>query len=904
MGSLSTGGGSSAVAASAHAGCERFRHTDPMVIGESRRQLAKRLGHPDTTAGIPEGRWMRAMAFERLVRHDQFVSQLLTTAVGRLGLDRPVDVHRADGGVSPSVTAERLASAHERAVTRGSATMITGLAIPFVGLEDVDATPVKPDFAIVVPRPTGDGSPGSWLIMGDAKDYERVRSRIDDQRMLKGFLQVALGAASAAAWSKLPAGMVVHGWGALAVPRNAFLQPEAVVERLDDHRLEVQARVDERALLLEEIGREIDESELPSFVAHRAATYDPASCSSCALFEYCRTELRRSTDPSALLVEIGVLPELRPSVAGLLDGSGPSASAPPAVVGQVRATLDGRPVWTGRRRVDPVGLPGTIEVAVAKSDAAALGVHGMSLRRTLLDGSTSVWDTHVFGDPQAPATRLELMSLLGAALEASMGEAAAVGASLTLHLVVPDGATGDLLVSIADSLAGVETSRLRWQRDLDEGRPAVTFDGEPASLPTPLTAHQRLAVSFLLDDDRARAMALRCPIVDLRRVLAQHVVAGGPAIDSGRLDYLVEWAECSRPVDHRAVSDDIRARDETPGAKLSNARSDEIHRALRGRIDRRGRKGKPDPARYAQLVRQELGYKCDTVARARSILEGLPVSNLRQAHLALEADAQEVWQRRLALHASDLVRFGRTSTFWRNIQVELLDTDRSCGARLGAFGNSHVALDLALAAGTREVALAEVIRTSPLRVDVRSRRIVDGCTAVALHVNEQPLVEAPTVDVRVQKGSIRLGHMSLGLLVDDGGPGLRWDVNEPLAVRVGDTVILADGAWFNVLASGHEITFDRPGPDTQSAPKPACGPASFRGDPDGHRWCCRSHEDAEAEWSDELAARRARGELNPQAWPPVVDEDQFDTPAEGSPTDATTTDAGDVAPDLTIDDIE
>lgn len=78
--------------------------------------------------------------------------------------------------------------------------------------------------AIVAPRTAdsdgGVGKPiGSWLIMGDAKDYERVRSPIDDQRMLKGFLQVALGAESAAAWSALPSGMVVHESGALAVPR-------------------------------------------------------------------------------------------------------------------------------------------------------------------------------------------------------------------------------------------------------------------------------------------------------------------------------------------------------------------------------------------------------------------------------------------------------------------------------------------------------------------------------------------------------------------------------------------------------------------------------------------------------------------------------------------------------------
>jgi hypothetical protein len=40
-----------------------------------------------------------------------------------------------------------------------------------------------------------------------------------------------------AAWSKLPKRMQVHTSG-LRGTRNAFLQPEGVVELLDDHRLE------------------------------------------------------------------------------------------------------------------------------------------------------------------------------------------------------------------------------------------------------------------------------------------------------------------------------------------------------------------------------------------------------------------------------------------------------------------------------------------------------------------------------------------------------------------------------------------------------------------------------------------------------------------------------------------
>ncbi len=104
MGSLSTGGGTSAVAASAHAGCERFRLTDPLITGKSRRTLAAEVGHADVSAGIPEARWMRAMTFERLVHALQFVSELLAKAVGQLGLPRPSAVRRSTCGVIASKT--------------------------------------------------------------------------------------------------------------------------------------------------------------------------------------------------------------------------------------------------------------------------------------------------------------------------------------------------------------------------------------------------------------------------------------------------------------------------------------------------------------------------------------------------------------------------------------------------------------------------------------------------------------------------------------------------------------------------------------------------------------------------------------------------------------------------------
>jgi len=270
-----------------------------MVTGMNRRALAKVLGHADTSAGIPEARWMRAMIFERLVRDERFVSQLLTTAVGALGLGRPVSVRRVDGGVATDRTAKALAQAHLKAVHESAATMITGLAVPFVGMEaEPGATPVKPDFAIVVPKVDHGATVGSWLVMGDAKDYERIRSRIDDHRMLKGFLQVALGAESARAWSLLPTGMEVHAWGALAVPRNSLLQPEAVVEFLADHRHEVLARVQERAALLAASGGAVPEpAAVAALAGHLEATFDPTSCTSCSLFNFCRAEVRTSAAP-------------------------------------------------------------------------------------------------------------------------------------------------------------------------------------------------------------------------------------------------------------------------------------------------------------------------------------------------------------------------------------------------------------------------------------------------------------------------------------------------------------------------------------------------------------------------------------------------------------------------------
>jgi hypothetical protein len=181
---------------------------------------------------------------------------------------------------------------------------------------------------------------------------------------------------------------------------------------------------------------------------------------------------------------------------------------------------------------------------------------------------------------------------------------------------------------------------------------------------------------------------------------------------------------------------------------------------------------------------------------------------------------------------------------------------------------------------------------------VRSRRLTDGSRAVLLHVNDHTIVEEPGTGLEVQASSFKLSNLPLGPLVDDGDEGLVWQPKVALALAVGDELILADATWFGKLpTSGHEVNLTRPSLDSKAAPTDTCTPSSYSSDPDSHQWCCRPHTVAEGEWADTLAERRARGELNPQAWPPLVDEERFDVgdpdlvePADTTPPDALTPD--------------
>lgn len=881
-----------------------------MITKRTRRQLARELGHADTSGTIPEARWMRAMAFERLVRDKRFASQVATTCVGALDLPRPEFVVIADAKRQRGTTLKHLASALKAATKAKKATLIHEPAAPFPGFEDADATEVLPDFFVIAPR--ADTSDRAWLIVGDAKDYERIRSRIADARLLKGFLQVAFGAEAADRWSELPDGLDVHPFGVLAVPRNAFLQPQAIIENLHDHREEVRSRLLERR---EEARKtQWNASDDPSdIVRHLVATFDPESCPSCSLFDLCRSELRDRGDADSLLIELGVPLETRPLLIGLVDGGSVSDAAPPGLSALVTATVTQEAFRTGQYRVDPAGEPGTVNVVVAKSDAAALGVHGLAVQ-LVTDQGRDDWEYHTFGNPQSEETRREVVRIIGECIQSSMAHAHERNpdAPEPVHLVVPDRGTADVLASIADTLAGVELSRLRWERDVEMERTPLTFNGEPATIPIPLSDTQRTGVSFLLEEDRARALSLRTPIVDVRSVLARHVVAGGPAVNSYRLDYLVEWATATSAVDHRAVSDAIEASLHTPGVRLSNAQSDEIHTALVGTDGRRPDLNVPfDPDTYNELVLDELAYKATTLERALAYLVRVPASQLREAYRAVEGDAQAVWRRRHAFHASDLVRFGRTYRWWRDQLVGTIESDGACHDQLLALTNAHAADEAATKAGTRHIASARVVSLSPLVLDVSSRSIVDSMRIVLLHVNGVPCVETQATAVIHQAGSFKIDGLSIGSLSRDhvphGAPRthLSWNPDVLPHLAAGDTLVVADYSWYCDYVANRFLSVKRPSPDDAAAPKKSCQPDDYQNNPWAHRWCCKPHEANEAESSDWLADRRHRGELNPETWPPVQDEDGFDVIAAGDPVGDPTAAAPEVAPaGLTMDDLE
>ncbi|MBF6446221.1 MULTISPECIES: hypothetical protein [Nocardia] len=170
----------------------------------ARRKLATDVCIADGSGRIPEARWMRAMTFERLVRDEKFVSEIATTTVGRLGLDRPTSVVTANALVQLNKTVALVSQAHTRALEYGAETLSTVSQSPSPASGRRRPPRSSPISSWWLPQ---SAKTRTWLIVGDAKDYEQVRSRIQATRLLKGFLQVAFGAEAAEAWARRPTGI-------------------------------------------------------------------------------------------------------------------------------------------------------------------------------------------------------------------------------------------------------------------------------------------------------------------------------------------------------------------------------------------------------------------------------------------------------------------------------------------------------------------------------------------------------------------------------------------------------------------------------------------------------------------------------------------------------------------------
>jgi len=431
----------------------------------------------------------------------------------------------------------------------------------------------------------------------------------------------------------------------------------------------------------------------------------------------------------------------------------------------------------------------------------------------------------------------------------------------------------------------------------DNGLPETVMVRIPdAAVAEWLPERARLAASFLLDEDRARALTLRSPVVVIQRVLSRHLVPGGPWSDAGRLDYLVEWGDGEEAHDHREVSDDVSERVSAPGARMTTHRSNEVHTAEQGE----------DWLAYDRLVREELAFREETVDRAVAVLEGFRRSRLTAVHTAIESSAQAVWRRRLLFHASDLVRFSLTAPWWRDQLVPALESDRDCARILGAMLDTGTALDLARDAGNRQFFEAEVVGVGPLRLRSPSRSLRSGMEVVVLHFEGEPEVERPEVEIRAQKGDFTFRGLAAGPLLETEKPqAWRWDPVIDPGLEVGDEVVLADVAKIGkTVFGGKQLNIPRPSPDEVLAPKVSCEPGDYDDDPHGHRNCCKSHEVVAAERADYFADKRARGEMNPEVWPPLVDVERYVVPGDEELGDG---DAGALPepPDgATLDDIE
>ena len=407
MAAKAIGGGSSAVAASSHAACARFRGTDPLITGRTRRALAKDVGFHDEFGGIPEARWMRAMTFERLVR-DKAVRQRGGHHRRRPARPRAPDEGRRSSNARVNVEPDRAAA--RRTPTTGRSTKArprcsTALAIPFAGFEDDERD--RRQAGLRRRRPAGPRRRGAVQELADRRRRQGLRARPLADRRRAAAQGVPPGRARRRVGGAVVAAAGRHGRAPLRRARRAAQRVPPAGGAGRAARRPPRGGADARRRAAPGgSGTTYDAEATPidDYVGHLEATFDPAACASCTLFSFCRDELRTSTDPTDLLIEIGIPPAAPPArSSALVDGNGPAGEPPASTCAPGSAPRsNGVGQSTGQARVDQAGQPGTVNVVLAKSDSAALGVHGIATQRVTANGAGDVADRRSSTTRRAP----------------------------------------------------------------------------------------------------------------------------------------------------------------------------------------------------------------------------------------------------------------------------------------------------------------------------------------------------------------------------------------------------------------------------------------------------------------------------------------------------------------------
>ena len=347
---------------------------------------------------------MRAMTFERLVRDKQFASRGRDhDRVGALGLDAPtevVDRRRARQGRRGPRSARRCARPRRRTTARPRCS--TGSRSRSSGSRTMSATDVKPDFAVVAPRAVDGADPRSWL---DHRRREGLRARPLAHRRRTPAEGLPPGRPRRRVRRGLVAAAGRHGCAPLRRARGA-------AQRLPAAR---GARRGPRTTTARRFG-----------CGRRAPARgdDVRATTSARPVRRLRRAPRGDVRPGRVPVLHAVL--VLPRRAAASDGPDrpagrdrhPAASGRHVARARRRRPADGRrPAGVDRRakvaatrqrrrRSDRAarastrsGLPGTVNVVLAKSDGAALGVYGIAIQRVTATVAATGSVT-VFDDPQ------------------------------------------------------------------------------------------------------------------------------------------------------------------------------------------------------------------------------------------------------------------------------------------------------------------------------------------------------------------------------------------------------------------------------------------------------------------------------------------------------------------------